>query len=150
MQPSQVRRQILDDHDKLRGMLSSLEALARAVLAGNRDQAGALRAEGEALHERLLEHMHWEDLYLVPALREADAWGEARAAEVERDHREQRELLGHTLAGLRDQSRPLAALADSLIDLVALLREDMEQEEQASVDARVLRDDVVGIDVEAG
>lgn len=150
MNPSEIRRHILDDHQKLRGMLLSLEALGHEVLAGDRQHLGALRVEGETLHERLLEHMHWEDVYLVPALREADAWGVERAHQIEDDHREQRELLRHTLAGLRDQSRPPMMLARTMVDLVKLLRDDMEHEEQCMLDERVLRDDVVGIDVETG
>lgn len=150
MQPSEVRRRILDDHRELRTLLLSLETLGRDVLAGARDHVGALRLEGEALHERLLEHMRWEDLYLAPALEDADSWGRERAAALESDHREQRELLQHTLSGLRDPSRPTVALARTMVDLVKLLRDDMREEEQTLLDPRVLRDDVVGIDVEAG
>ena len=40
--------------------------------------------------------------------------------------------------------------ARSLLDLVKLLRAEMEQEEMLLRDVRGLRDDAVGVDVEAG
>ncbi len=150
MQPSEVRRRILHDHQLLRGILLSVEGLAREVVEGEAKQVGALRLEGETLLERLLEHMRWEDLYLRPALLDTPGWGEERAERLDRDHREQRELLQHSLAGIQDLSRPPIVVARQLQDLVRLLREDMEEEESLLVNERVLRDDVVAIDVEAG
>ncbi len=41
-------------------------------------------------------------------------------------------------------------LARNLLDLIALLRTDMDEEERDLLDERVIRDDVVGIDVETG
>ncbi len=150
MRPSEVRRRILKDHETLRGMLASVEGLGREVVEGERAHLGALRVEGEALHEYLLAHMGWEDRYLAPALRAADAWGKERAAALDHDHKEQRELLAYTLAGLRDYSRPAVMLARSMVDLVRMLREDMDDEERTLLDERVLRDDVIAIDLEAG
>jgi iron-sulfur cluster repair protein YtfE (RIC family) len=150
MKPTEVRRRILHDHDGLRTLLCQLEDSASNVLNGKRRLLGRLRGEGEQLLEQLLEHMSWEDRYLAPALRDADAWGEERAARLDHDHREQRELLRHVLEKLHDQSRPPVLLARTMLDLVQLLREDMVDEEKTLLDERVLRDDVVAVDVEAG
>ncbi len=150
MQPSEVRRRILDDHREIRNMLLSVETLGREVLGEGDGPVRALRLEGEMLLERLLTHMRWEDAYLGPALEHADAWGPERAAALESDHREQRELLRYALSSLRDASRPVPTLARTFVDLVDLLRRDMEDEEQTLLDPQVLRDDVVGIDVETG
>lgn len=150
MQPSEVRRRILDDHEFLRVMLVGLEATAQRVLEGEGSLLGPLRLEGEALLSRLAEHMHWEDVSLRPALLEADAWGEARAEKLDQDHEEQREMLAFVLGSIRDQSRPRDVIARTLLDLVRLLREDMDDEEQVLLDERVLRDDVVAIDAESG
>ena len=79
-----------------------------------------------------------------------DAWGEERAEILETDHREQRELLRDVIDKLRDHDRPPRVVAENVLDLVALLRQDMEEEEAMLLDPRVLRDDIVGIDVEAG
>jgi hemerythrin-like domain-containing protein len=150
MTPGEVRARILADHVAIRGMLLSLESVANRVRDGERSLAAALRLEGEALLHHLQEHMSWEDLHLAPALRRADAWGEERAAKLDSDHREQRQVLAHCLAGVEDESRPESVVARTLIDLVEMLREDIEDEERLLLDERILRDDVVGIDVEAG
>ena len=150
MQPSEIRRRILEDHRRIRAALDSLERSAGAVANGERPLVGPLRVEGEELLAKLLDHMRWEDLYLRPALLEADAWGRERASRLDHDHREQRQLLEWALAGVTDQSRPPVLLARSLLDLAKLLHADMEDEEAVLLDERVLRDDVVGIDVETG
>ena len=150
MKPSEVRRQVLADHVTVRGMLLSIESLAQQVIAGERNLAGALRFEGEGLLAFLRNHMSWEDRYLAPALRAADSWGAERAEQLESDHLEQRQLLQHALETIEDESRPPALVARNLLDLVQLLREDIEDEETTLLDERVLRDDVVGIDVETG
>ncbi len=141
MRPSEVRRQVLAAHAALRDNLSRLQKVAQRVLEGERSLLGALRLEGEALLKLLLEHMQWEDVNLDAALRHSDAWGGERAAQLARDHREQRELLEHALRDLHDQARPAVVLARSLVDLVELLGEDMADEEAALLDERVLRDD---------
>jgi hypothetical protein len=150
MTPGEVRARILADHVAIRGMLLSLEGLADRVRDGDRSLVGALRLEGEALLHHLQEHMLWEDLHLAPALRRADAHGEERAARLDSDHREQRQVLTHCLSAVNDERRPAPIVARTLIDLVAMLREDIEDEERLLLDERVLRNDVTGIDVEAG
>lgn len=150
MTPAEIRARILAEHVAIRGMLLGLEDVARRVMQGDRSLLGALRLEGEALLARLKDHMFWEDLHLAPALREADAWGEERAALLDSDHREQRQVLAHCLSAVNDESRPAVVVARTLIDLVAMLRKDIEDEERLLLDPRVLRDDVVGIDVETG
>jgi len=51
---------------------------------------------------------------------------------------------------VQDESRPARIVARTLVDLAQLLRDDMEQEERLLLDERVLRDDLVGVDVETG
>ena len=150
MKPSEVRRHVLADHTTIRGMLLSVESVAKQVIEGERNLVGPLRFEGEGLLAFLREHMRWEDRHLAPALREADSWGSARAEQLESDHREQRQLLQHSLETIEDQGRPPVLIARNMLDLVRLLREDIEHEESALLDERVLRDDVLGIDVNTG
>jgi hypothetical protein len=145
-----VRDHILAEHARIRQRLGELESLGRAVIAGETDQLEPLRAAAQGLLLALSNHMGFEELHLARALRAADAWGAERAERLDREHREQREILSHVLDGLEDAGRPPAVLARSLVDLVALLGEDMRGEEQALLDPRVLRDDVVSIDAETG
>lgn len=150
MRPSEVRARVLADHAGIRGSLEGLERWAARVRAGEHSALASLRRDGEALLASVERHMGWEDRVLQPALELTDAWGRERAAWLERDHREQRMLLEHCLAAVRDELRPAEVLARTLGDLAALLRADMAEEERVLLDARVLRDDVVGIDVETG
>lgn len=152
MQPSEIRRRVLADHEALRERLDHLEHLARRVLLGGErcDALDELRALSTALLQRLTDHMGWEDRYLKPALCDADAWGEERARRMTEDHREQREQIRFLRARFQDADRPEPLVAQDVLGLAALLREDMEDEERDMLDERVLRDDVVGIEVEAG
>ena len=150
MQPSEVRRRILEDHERLRREVEQVEGLAREILKDLREPISALRAEAEGLVKRLFAHMKWEETHLLPALREADAWGAERAERLVRDHREQRNLLDFVLGRLHDPARPAEAVARDIVHLADLLREDMQAEEKDLLDERVLRDDVVAIDVVTG
>ena len=141
MRPSAIRRRVLDDHQLLRAMALSLEQLAVEVSGGNRALLGPLRLEGETLLARLEEHMYWEDRYLRPALLASEAWGAQRARRLDDDHREQRELLRYALERVQDRGRPAVVVATNLLDLVKLLREDMDEEERLLLDERILRDD---------
>ena len=145
--PAQVRERVLSDHARLRGILDRVELQAGGGEASNPSE---LREAGEELHRVLARHMLWEDHYLAPALRNADAWGEERVARLRKDHLEQRAILADNLDRLRDEARPDELLMRDLRDLVLLLRDDMEQEERDLLDPSVLRDDVVAIDLEAG
>ncbi len=145
MQASEVRRSVLSDHQKLREQLTKLEQLARAALVGTRLPTAALRGEAKVLLASLASHMTWEDRYLAPVLLEVDAWGDLRCAQLAEDHREQRNLLEYALRQLHDEGRPESIVAGNLLDLVALLRDDMNEEESALLDASQLRDDVVDV-----
>jgi hemerythrin-like domain-containing protein len=140
MKPSEVRERILADHEALRRRLAALEEQARRVAAGAVDASPLLRAEGEALLALLGEHLSWEDRYLVPALRAAGTRGVEQVRALSEEHAEQRQILADALASLRDGRRPTLLVARNLLDLAALLREDMDREEQARLDPRLLRD----------
>lgn len=150
MKPSQIRERILADHDALRKDLEELDSEACAVLEGDRPLLGVLRSDAERLLDQLQVHMRWEERYLLPALRNADAWGRERAQRMLADHREQRDTIALLVERLRDQKRPAAMIARDVAGLVELLRLDMREEERDLLDERVLRDDVIGIDVATG
>jgi hemerythrin-like domain-containing protein len=149
MQPSEIRSRILSDHQGLRRDLERLEALVADVRIG-RAASDALRVDAEALLAWLRAHMRWEEAYLLPALRDADAWGAQRAEQLVRDHGEQRELLDFVNRRLLDGRHPADLLVRDVAHLIALLRDDMRQEEVELLDERVLRDDVVAIDAQTG
>jgi hypothetical protein len=149
MQPSAVRSRILSDHQGLRRDLQRLETLL-ADIRSERMPIPALHVDARALLARLHAHMHWEEVHLLPALRDADAWGAERADQLVRDHCDQRELLEFLERRLDDSTHPAALLVSDVTHLIALLRDDMRHEESELLDERVLRDDVVAIDVTTG
>jgi hemerythrin-like domain-containing protein len=150
MRPSEVLAHVREDHEGLRADLERVEALAQRRDDGSDPDVEVLRREVKALLDRLRVHMQWEDRHLLPALRSADAWGEERARRLVDDHREQRALLDFVLERLHDDARPDELVFSDVFGLIAFLRLDMEREESDLADERVLRDDVVGIEVETG
>jgi len=147
MKPSAVRARILHEHEEIRSLVEGLERAIVKLRAGEADAVAAARSAGDALRERLFDHIDLEDAILAPALREADAWGPVREEQLLKHHREQREQL-------RDLERLEALHPDELREklqwLVDDLRDDMKHEENALLDPDLLRDDVVGIDVSDG
>jgi hypothetical protein len=150
MTPAETREWVLKDHQALRALLDALEELATQVRDGDRRLLGPLRLEAERFLHRFDDHTRWEDRHLRPALVEADAWGQERAERLDHDHAEQRELLEESLGRLRDAERPPVLVARGVLDLIALIRTDMAQEESDLLDPRILRDDVVSIEPEGG
>jgi hypothetical protein len=148
MRADEVRVKIQADHQEIRGALLSIESLSRDALAGRWKRAGPLRLEAEHLLNRLLDHMYWEDLHLAPALRAAGDWGNARAERLDEEHREQRELLRHSLERVGDRTRPTPLLAQNLVDLISLLRADMAEEDELLLDTRLCRESARGVDLD--
>lgn len=145
MRPSHVRTRIADEHASLREELDGLEALAARLEAGDSGAAAEAHARCTAFYDQLRDHIDLEDAILAPALREADAWGDARADALLKHHREQREALNH-LGGAAPASLSNAELAVRLRALIADIRLDMKHEDDALLDPALLRDDVITID----
>ncbi len=150
MLPSQVRRTILDDHEHLRGALDALESLAKALADGHSEPLQAALAALEAMKGRFFDHLDLEETIMVPALREADAWGPERADLVLREHAEQRKELEELVVHLRSDEIASEAVGRRILAWIEALRVDMEHEESAVLDPDLLRDDVVSIQLEAG
>ena len=147
IRPSSVRQRILREHGSLRGMLNELRALVLALQGGDESQLGRVRSLAESLREELLAHVDLEDAMLAPTLREADAWGPARADDLLRHHKEQRVELS-SLHPIHTSTLDASALAEKLKLFIHGLELDMQHEESDLLSC--LRDDVLGVDVEDG
>ena len=149
MDPSEVRKRIVGEHEQLRAHLEILEESAKVV----REYGAAVRKLTEKSQELLKDlrgHIDLEDAILVPAIREADAWGESRAQELTDHHAKQREQLTSAIDDVAAGRMAPPELAAQMLDLVAYLRRDMEHEEETYLKEDLLRDDVITIDNEAG
>lgn len=150
MLPSEIRERILQDHAVIRTRLGELVALIRRVHHADPKAARLLTQRGRSFLEFFLSHLELENRLLVPTLRDTDAWGAARAERVLREHGEQSAEARTLIEALADPFESALELAEQLENFVAALEVDMAAEERGSLSRDLLRDDVVGIDVEAG
>ena len=140
MKPSQVRERVLDDHMELRDLIEAVEALSDAFEKGGDASGIALREHATALYEVFAAHLSLEDAFLIPALREIPEAGAAMADRLEREHREQRELILYLLGRLQQQERPTSLVANEVRSFAEYLRSDMMHEEATILNESLLRD----------
>lgn len=148
MNPSHVRKRILEDHDAIRQRLSKLEAATEALL----DDKAALNEVGElawSLMYALSRHTELEDQILAPALRDIDAWGAVRADQLLAHHQTQRADI-HEVAKLFERRPATHDVVRVISALVQELRADMEHEERELLSADLLRDDLVAVGGNSG
>ena len=150
MRPSEVRQRILHDHQLIKIIVSEVRDLALPIQIGEEYLSERLRERARNLYERFCQHIDLEDVILVGALRDADAWGEERAEELRNEHREQREVLTYLLERLLDPTQPQILIVNDLLNFTAWLRDDMRHEEETILHEDLLRDDAVGIHVNSG
>lgn len=138
MKPSEVRQRFIEDHQGLRISLLVLRDLAgepRDDLAWVTD----LQKHAVELDRELRTHLDLEERHLVPVVLEC--LGEQAAADLSREHAEQRALLGCLLGRLREE-RPPSLLAHELHTLAELLLDDMAREEEELLSNASLWDDL--------
>lgn len=150
MLPSQVRDRILMDHAVIRDRLSALSSLIEEARSGDSHAGQQLGRRGRSFLEFFIAHIELENRLLVPALRQVDAWGDVRADRVRKEHAEQMTEVQLLLEEFGDPFTGSQEIATRLEDFIAVLEVDMAAEEKATLNPDLLRDDVVGIDVEAG
>lgn len=134
--PSQIRARILAEHEDLRGRLATLDALAAA------DDTDGIRGLLTALLPFLADHMALEEATLVPALMEADAFGDVRSDTLHAHHDRMNGLADEMQKMLADPSSGLA-LVGLAAEVTAHLRHEMEDEEKALLRPDILRDDFI-------
>lgn len=148
MTPTDVCRLITGEHRDMRTKLDELSRLAKTLLtAGPSELARALRFTHAVLAD-LKSQIALEAKVLLPALRDADAWGTVRADRLIAQLRvRRRELRTLRKSAAKPQHGTLGAELDQFIDA---RRSSMARAERESVNPGVLRDDVIGIDTFGG
>lgn len=140
LDPSEVRARVLDEHEEIRRDLAAF-----TTMADQADRTGddtALRAAMRAFLPKLEAHMALEDEILVPALMEADAFGDVRTDIMHAHHAAYREEAAALLADLDAGSDP-GAVVRWARKLVADVQVEMKEEEDRILRADILRDDVI-------
>ena len=132
MKTAEVRRSIIKDHTHIRELLDEIDALVESFEAnGGSGAADDLRTRGLGLYAILAEHLTREDEILVPILRITGPDGLARARQLGREHRVQRELLEFLTDRLSENDLPTVLVVRQLRNFTEYLRFDMLHEEQA-------------------
>ncbi len=148
-QPEAIRTRILREHERIRSLLDHMEVLAGRLAGGDRSAAARLRNWSRELAIVLRGHLDLEEEILLPAIRDVDGFGDARADELLIEHEAQRELLGRVVDELC-ASPSDAALAVGVMELVRALREDIVTEERDFLGEVLLRDSLVTADTFSG
>jgi len=144
-----LRRDLQREHAVALEALDRLEAAARALEEGDVSRRADLERHLAATHRWLGAHLGREDGLLPPALARADAWGRERATRLRTAHRELRDVLGFCRSSCA-KAEPPGLLARRALDLIALLRAEIREEERIAVHPDVLRNDVVATDAFTG
>lgn len=148
MNPSHVRKRILQDHVMIRQRLNELEQATSAMLSDHTSvtQVGELT---RGLLVDLARHTELEDLILAPALKDIDAWGAVRADQLLAHHQTQRADMSELLR-LFDMHLDAHDVARVVVSLIQELRIDMEHEERDLLSPDLLRDDVIAVGSNSG
>jgi len=125
-----VGSRILAEHSELRGRLDDIDALVKRAEEGSVLAGEELREAGLSLYALFAAHLDSEDRTLVSELRAGDSAATARAEQLAREHREQRELLRYLVGRLEQQSVPTLLIARELRHFSEYLRQDMKQEDE--------------------
>jgi hypothetical protein len=143
LKPSAICSRIERDCREIECLLDALEHAQRSLRERPDHASSAVRRQCELLRDRLLRHSNLQRAILVPALRAADPWGEQRARTLI-DWLTRRQADLDALFGVGDGDIP------PIRRLVDYVRHDIRRERAHLLESDLLRDDVVGIDVQTG
>ncbi len=148
MTPSEIRKELLEQHASLRSKIDATRASAERWQRGEpaREELRsnlALLAEGVRAHNRREEELLRE---VIPG---ADAWGQARAEVMEESHVQEHKAIYEALIDAGAASEAAAGVPPVLKLLDAML-DHIQHEEASFLGADVLRDDAVTPDFFGG
>lgn len=129
----------------LRRSIDELEASTASLLSEGETAVADVLARSAKLFNELSCYIDLEQGFVLPSVRNADVWGAIRAQAIERDHADHRGVLG-TIS--REVLPDPTDLAHDVRALTHALRETLEREKREILTTELLRDDVIGIDVD--
>lgn len=141
--PAEVRARIRAEHIRIHSLLDDIERVATKVETSSDEDAGRLRAWIRGLGDALHAHLALEEEILVPLVREADGFGEARADEMLREHAEQRATIESILGDL-DSTTSKSILGVGALELVKAIRDDIREEEETFLVTDLVKRAAVG------
>lgn len=145
---SGIREELLSQHAALRGRLEAARVAVNRWASGETPQA-RVREELAALAGALRSHNLREEGALRELLRAVDAWGPARLEIMEEAHLREHHHLFEALLAVGEALDARDGV-DELERFRTRLLEHMAREEEAFLNASVLRDDDLAIDAQGG
>jgi hypothetical protein len=144
MTPSQVRTELLRQHEEIRLMIETTREAARRAWTSAWSRSDLSACTLRLAHFVRAHNLHEEEL-LRGLLRTVDAWGPVRVEIMDAHHAHEHR---HLVAALIEASAALDSIRvdDALIGRLDQLLEHMAQEEKLLLTEEVLRDDCVAID----
>jgi hypothetical protein len=143
--PSDVRFRVVQEYEFLRRSIDELEASTASLLSDGESAVADVLARSAKLFDELSDYIDLEESFVLPSVRNADVWGAIRARALERKHADHRGVIG-TIS--REVLPDPTELANDVRALTHALRESLEREKREILSAELLRDDIVGIDVD--
>jgi hypothetical protein len=146
MKPSEIRRELLAQHEQIRRMTEVTQTIAEGAQKGASE--GDLTKCLARLDQAVRAHNAREEELLRDLVRTADAWGDARLAVMDEEHMRAHARLEAAVRGVPTLSRGLGGVG--VVAMVRLLREHMDREEAVFLNAEVLNDDLVATEQSDG
>ena len=143
MTPSQIRSELLKDHERLRTMMDEARKLAARASSGE-PVIDELRQTVALLADVLRAHNVREEELLGGFIRSVDAWGPVRAEIMTEEHAQEHEEFFAALLGV--QTTPVEFAGAGVMLLLDRILQHMACEEDAFLSEDVLRDDLVVTD----
>ncbi|MEZ4270417.1 MAG: hemerythrin domain-containing protein [Myxococcota bacterium] len=141
MRPGEVRERLLSENDHIRVQLAWVEDTAHR-LSHNHALIQEVRDAATDLVHSMQEHVDFEDIALAPMLREAEAWGEARADELTKHHQQQQEKFKFAIDGIERHRGDPDLLSQRVLRLAHDIRSEVDEEETKYFGSTIFRDDI--------
>jgi Hemerythrin HHE cation binding domain len=130
MKVETIKKELLSEHNALRGLLEVVSDLAEKVATNDVSQEPALREAAHQLADTLLGHMESEEKHLANLSRGGSPHWAQHLNEFKHHHGHQRQLIAHFVERVDNihVSRRLGEIIQAMATAVQL---DMEHEELA-------------------
>jgi hypothetical protein len=141
---SQVRMEVLSQHEGLRDLLGAALAATSAPEKG-RENLLEIAHLAHEIRRRFRAHLTFEERVLVPILSGVDGWGPPRVRDLVSEHTHQRLEIDAVIQAI-EGGMESAQIANALRSLAADLVRDMDEEERDYLGPELLRDDILFTD----
>jgi iron-sulfur cluster repair protein YtfE (RIC family) len=130
----EVRRRISTDLAVLRSLTRALVQVARAAEQDERQRPLICDVLAQLCSE-VNRHFAYEEEFVVPLLRDTDAWGPVRVEQLCKEHDEQRSVLVTLAADAQGQARNVEELTDEIEWFFTRFERAMSDEEDGLLNA---------------